>query len=109
MPRPRARRAAPRGAQIGVGEERLQQRREARIAHLAGQVFEEAVELVEVAVGDRQEGRRVGLRGGRFRDRPYLELELVAEALDAPGDTHEVTALEPAREHVGVAEGTGLD
>ena len=51
--------------------------------HLAGQVLEEAVELVEVAVGDGQERGRVGVAVGA-RDRAHLDLQLVAEALDAP-------------------------
>jgi hypothetical protein len=45
-------------------------------------VLQEAVELVEVAEGDGQEGRGVGVVGAG--DRAQLELQLVAEALDAP-------------------------
>jgi hypothetical protein len=61
-----------------------------------------AVELIQVPVGDRQERGRVGRL--RLGDRADLELELVAEALDAARDAHEVALLEAAGEHVGVAE-----
>ena len=56
----RARRAAPLGAQRGVAEQALQQRAVAGLVDLAREVLEEAVELVEVAVGDGQERGRVG-------------------------------------------------
>ena len=67
-----------------VGEQRVEQRAVARVVHLAREVLEEAVELVEVAVGDGQErapGRRPAARA-IARD---LDLQLVAEALDAAG------------------------
>ena len=57
----RARRAAQRRPQLRVAEQRVEQRAVAGVGDLAGEVLEEAVELVEVAVGDRQEaapGRR---------------------------------------------------
>ena len=104
----RARRAAPLGAQRGVAEQRVEQRLEAGVVDLARKVLEEAVELVEVAVGDRQEGRRIGLARRRATDRAQLDLQLVAKALDATGDAHEVAAIEAAREHVGVAKGATL-
>ena len=104
----RARCAAPLGAQRAIAEQRGEQGLEARIVDLARKVLEEAVELVEVAVGDRQEGRRIGLARRRATDRAQLDLQLVAEALDAAGDAHEVAAIEAAREHVGVAKGATL-
>jgi hypothetical protein len=73
--------------------------------HLARQVLEEAVELVEVAVRDRQERRRVGRLGAL--DRAQLDLQLVPEALDPPRDAHEVAPLEAAAEQVRVAEHAG--
>ena len=94
------RRSAARSA--AVAEEVGEQRREGRVAHLAGEVLEEAVELVEVAEGDGQEGRGVGVLGAG--DRAQLELQLVAEALDAAGDAHEVALVEAPGEQVGVAE-----
>ena len=98
----RARRAPPLGAQRGVAEQAVEQRPVARLVDLAREVLEEAVELVEVAVGDRQERRRVGAVGAL--DRAHVDLQLVAEALDAALHAHEVAALEAAPEQVGVAE-----
>src|SRR4029079_1316671 len=69
---------------------------------LAREVLEEAVELVEVAVGDRQERRGVG--AVRTLDPPHSELELVAEALALALDADEVAAVEAAAEQIGVAE-----
>ena len=99
--RPRAGRA--RGDRRGslVTEEQAEQPRQVSVVHLAREVLQEAVELLDVAVGDRQELGRVRL--GRL-DRLHLDLKLVAEALDAPGHRHEVAALELARQEVRVAE-----
>jgi hypothetical protein len=105
----RARRPAPRRAQRRVAEQRVEQRAQAGVVDLAREVLEEAIELVEVTVGDRQEGRGIGVVVGRARDRAQLDLQLVAEALDASRDAHEVAALEAPGEHVGVAEGARLD
>ncbi len=74
---------------------------------LAREVLEEPVELVDVAVGDGQE--RGGIHLLSARDRTHLDLQLVAEALDATGDAHEVAALEAAGEDVRVPERAGLD
>ena len=70
--------------------------------HLAHQVLEEAVELVEVAVGDGEELGRV--RALRPRDVHDLDLQLVAEALHAPAHAHELAAVEAPGQHVGVLE-----
>ena len=75
--------------------------------HLAGEVLEEAVELVDVAVGDGQERGGIGLL--RAGDRAHVDLELVAEALDPPRHAHEVAAFETARQHVRIPERAGLD
>ncbi len=105
----RARRAAPLLAQRRVAEQRVEQRLQAGVVDLARQVLEEAVELVEVAVGDGQERRRIDAAGGRAADRAQLDLQLVAEALDAAGDVDDVAAVEAPRDHVGVAEHAALD
>ena len=73
----------------------------------AGEVLEEPVELVQVPVGDREE--RGGVGGLGLRDAADLELELVAEALDAALHPHEVALLEAARQHVGVAKRAARD
>ncbi len=96
-------RAAEVGAECFVPEEEVEQRAQVGVVDLAGEVLEEAVELVEVAVGHRQE-----LGGVRGRlgapDRLEVHLELVPEALDPAPDGHEVAALELGREEVRVAE-----
>ena len=102
-----ARRHASRSAR--VGEQAVEQRAQAGVVDLARQVLEEAVELVEVAVGDGQERGGVGRAVGRPSDRAQVDLQLVAEALDAAGDADEVAALEAPGEDVGVAERAALD
>ena len=101
VPRPRAGRAPELGAERLVAEEEAEEPGEVGVVHLAREVLEEAVELPDVAVGDRQELGRV--RVGRL-DRLHLDLKLVAEALDPPGHGHEIAALELARQEVRVAE-----
>jgi predicted ATP-grasp superfamily ATP-dependent carboligase len=69
---------------------------------LAREVLEEAVELVQVAVRDGQE--RGGIRLLGARDAADLDLQLVAKALDATDDAHEIAPLEAPGEEVRVAE-----
>ena len=89
-----ARRSSARNG--GVAEEGVEQGAQVGVVDLAREVLEEAVELVEVAVGGRQERRRVGRLGAP--DRAQLDLELVAEALDAAADGDQVAASNwPAR------------
>ena len=112
MPRPRAGRAAPRRTQLAVAQQRLEQRPVATVVDLASEMLEKAVELVEVAVGDRQEPGRIdvlrsavttiGANGAG--DIVDLDDRLVAEALDPPANPHEIAAVEPAGQHVRVAE-----
>jgi len=105
----RARGPAPLRAQRRVAEQRGQQRLVPGFVDLASEVLEEAVELVEVAVGDRQERGRVGLAFTRPTDAAQLDLQLVAEALDAAGDADEVAAFKAPGEDVGVAERARLN
>ena len=88
--------------------------------HLARQVLEEPVELVEVPVGGRQEPRRIRRRARTdphptigispdSRDVDHLEHRLVAEPLDPPRHAHQLAPLEPAGERIRVLERTGLD
>ena len=75
------------------------------VVDLAGEMFEEAVELVEVAVGGRQELRRVNVvarLGPPHVDQ--LEHELIAEPLGLAGDADDVAAVEATGDPVGVAE-----
>ena len=105
----RAGRAAKVGAEALVAEERVEQRAQVRVVDLAGEVLEEAVELLDVAVGDRQELGRVGRALLGAPDRGQLDLQLVAKALDAAAHADQVAALELAGEEVGVAERTPGD
>ena len=107
--RARAGRAAQLGAEARVGEERVEQAAVAGVGDLAREMLEEAVELVEVAVGDRQEVRRVGLALGRPLDPVELDLRLLAEAHDAAARAHELARLEAAALEVGVAEDAGRE
>ena len=86
----------------------------AAVVHLAGQVLEEPVELVEVPVGasagtapDPPPLREpsTGIRRIRrnSRDVDHLEHRLIAEALDPPGHADQLTALEPAGQRIRVA------
>ncbi len=59
---PRARRQPPRRAQLVVGQQSAQQRLIAAVVDLAGEVLQKAVELVEVAVGRRQEAGGIDVR-----------------------------------------------
>ena len=64
--RPGAGRAAQLGAERLVAEEGVDQGAQVGVVHLAREVLEEAVELVEVAVGGRQELRRVAASARRI-------------------------------------------
>ena len=96
--------AAQRRAQPVVAQDTRQQGAQRRVAHLAGQMLEEAVELVEVAVGDGQEGGRIGVPRVGASDRADVDLQLLAEALDPPGDADQVAAVEAPGVQVGITE-----
>src|SRR5438045_6811879 len=65
--------------EVRVRDERLEQARVVRVVHLARQVLEESVELVEVAIRDGQEVSRVRVFGLRLADTPDVHLQLVTE------------------------------
>ena len=81
-----ARARAGRPAQLGpervVAEEGVDQGAQVGVVDLAREVLEEAVQLVEVAVGGRQERGRVGRLGAP--DRLQLDLELVRKRSTRP-------------------------
>ena len=68
--------------------------------HLADEELEEAFELVRVAAQARSQARRIDALGRL--ERPHLDLELVAEPLDAAEHAHRVAGVEPSVEHVDV-------
>src|ERR1700730_3930264 len=57
----RAGRAPYAGAQLPIAQHPLQQPPQAGVIHLPRKVLEEAIELLQVAVRDGQEGGEVGL------------------------------------------------
>jgi hypothetical protein len=87
-----------------VIEERLEQCAQVGGVDLAGEMLEEAVELLHVAVGHREELGGVGpvLRG--TLDRLQVDLKRVSEALDATPHGDEIAAFELSREEVRVPE-----
>ena len=107
VPVARAGRAPERAPEHVVAQEEVEQRPQRRIVHLPGQVLEEAVQLVEVAVRHGQELRRIGVAGVGAAHRAELGLELVPEALDPARHLHQVALLELPGDEVGVAEDAG--
>src|ERR1019366_2252334 len=108
--RRRAGRLADLDPQLGIAEQCGQQLLQRGVIALAGEMLEEAFELVAVAVGRRQEPARVADLGGiDARDRADLDLELLPEARHAALHLHDVPALEAPREHIGVAKGARED
>jgi hypothetical protein len=105
VPGARARGAPEVLAERRVSEERVEQRAQVGVVDLTGKMLEEAVELLHVAVGDRQELGRVRHGLGRAPDRFELDLKLVPEPLYAPLYRDKVTPFELAGEEVGVPEG----
>ncbi len=105
----RARRPPPGRPERGVAEQGVEQPPVLGVADLAGQMLEEAVELVEVAVGGREEGARIDRPGRGALDPLELELELLPEAGDPTDDADEIAPVEAPAEQVGVPEGPPLD
>ena len=65
------------------------------VVHLADEELEEAFELVRVAAQARSQSRRIDALGRL--ERPHLDLELVAEPLDAAEHAHRVARCRTAR------------
>ena len=103
-----ARRSPARSS--GSARAPLDQPPEVGVGDLAGQVLEEAVELVEVAVG-----HAAGSPTGRPRRRAARAIDSSStwrasrKRSTRPATVHEVPPLEAGGEEVGVAEGAGLD
>ncbi len=70
--------------------------------HFAGEVFEEAFEFVQVAVGGREQLLRVDAFGAD--ELLHVDLEGVAEALDASADPDGVARREAGGDGVGVSK-----
>ena len=76
---------------------------------LTGQVLEEALEFLPVAVGGRQEVGRIDLVRVEFDRRINLGAELPAESFDPAPDLDHVAALEAEPDPVDLAEQPGRD
>ena len=107
------------GAGAGSAAERARHRlREQKAAHdrgqrrvvdLAGEMLEESLELLAVAIGGRQELGRIGLC--RLEPAHVLELgdERSAEARNPPAHLDRIAAIESRADPVGVAKDAGGD
>ena len=96
-----------RSPECVVREETADRRLQTWVCDLAREELEEAVELVGVPPQRGRERRRVGF-GGAFQ-RPDLQLEAVAEALDATENPHRVSLVEAPVEQVDVAPDACVD
>ena len=93
-------------AEVGVAHKGSDEAAQARMGEFAREKLEEAVELLDVPASLRDECCRIGL--GRLQ-RPHLELQTVAEALDAPEHPDCVPFPEPLVQEVDVAPHTRVD
>ena len=75
------------GGEVAVGEHRAHRRGEPGVGELGDEELEEACELVAVAPDRRCQRRRIDVGG---LERAHVELQPVAEALDAAEHTHGV-------------------
>lgn len=103
----RGRERAHPAADVLVAEDALHDRLQAGVGDLAGEVVEEAVELLRVAAHGRGEAGRVGVRRGL--DRAHVELQPVAVALDPAEHAHRIALAEARVEQVDVVPDSGLD
>ena len=86
-------------AEVAPGEEARDELAQAGVREFLGEELEEAVELVEVAAGLRDERSRIRLRR---LERAHVELQPVAEALDTREDTDRVSFPEAPVEQLDV-------
>ena len=94
------------GGEVARREHGAHGRGEAGMRDLAGEELEEPLQLVGVAAQRGGEGRRVDV--GRL-ERAHVELEAVAEALDAAEHPHRVALAEAPVEQLDVVPDAGVD
>src|SRR5207249_8150118 len=94
------------GCQITVREHRTHGRRQAGVGQLADEEVEETLQLADVAPRCGRE--RGGIDAGRF-ERADVELEPVAESLDAAEDANGVALAEAAIEQLDVVPDACID
>lgn len=97
----RARSAAQLGAHVSVVEEGRQDASEVWCPDLSGEVVEEAVELVDVAVGRGEEVGHIDRGWSDARYRAHEHEQLAPELLDLADDPNDVAALEVPGRLVG--------
>ena len=97
MPAASAGRPSPGAAELAVAQQGSQHSGELAVVNLPGQVLEEPVELIEVAVRAGQEGGGIDLAvlGAYALDLVYLHHQLVPEPLDASPGLDQLPSFEP--------------
>ena len=100
----RAGRAAQLGTQLAIFQQALQQSFETGIEHLARKVLVEALQLLDVTMGDGQETCGILVCQLDPSDLLDRELQLLAKQLRTPAHPHELATLEAPGEEVGVAK-----
>jgi uncharacterized protein (DUF1015 family) len=103
----RRRQRAEQAPYLRVVEEARDRRVQAGMRDLRGEEVEEPVELVRIAPDRRCERDRIRLRRGL--EVSHLELQAVAEALDAPEHVHRVAFGEPRVEQIDVVPDPRVD
>ena len=95
------------GGDRAAQQEPLHRPQQGRIVDLAREVLQEALELLDRAIGGGQELRRV--EGPRLQALDVVELgdHLAAKALESPAHADRVAALEAQPDAVGLAEHPG--
>ena len=104
-----ARRAAEVVGHRAAEQEPLHHPQQRRVVDLAREVLEEALELLDRAIGGRQELRRVVRAGLQALDIVELGDHLAAKALDPAANADRVAAFEAQPDPVGLAEHPGRE
>jgi uncharacterized protein (DUF1015 family) len=93
--------------QLGIADEPAHGGLQPRVRDLAGEKLEEALQLVPVSPKAGRKSRGIEILGGL--ERPNLELQPVAKAIDSPKHADRVPLVEAAVEQIDVAPNAGLD
>ncbi len=101
------RQRAERFPDVGIANERVHDRGDARVRDLGDEELEESVELVRIPAQGGGECGRIGVL--RRLDRAHLDLEPAAEALDAAEHPNGVALVEALVEEVDVVPDPRLD
>ena len=107
VPVRRGRQLTKRAAQLTVVEEAGNRRAQTGVSDLACQELEETVKLVRVSPERRRERGRIGVGDGLQRSN--VELQPVAEALDAAEHAHDVAFAEACVEQLDLLPDAAVD